>query len=50
MILIKNAYIKTMAGDDIQNGAILIGDDGKLAAISTELNALDGDEVIDAEG
>ena len=29
MLLIKNGYIKTMAGPDIENGSILIGDDGR---------------------
>ena len=29
MLYIKNGYIKTMAGPDIENGCILIGDDGK---------------------
>lgn len=30
MLLIKNGHIKTMAGPDIPNGCVLIGDDGKL--------------------
>ena len=50
MILIKNAYIKTMAGEDIDGGEILIGDDGKIAAIGKSLDAPEGVEVIDAEG
>ena len=29
MLLIKNGYIKTMAGEDIPKGCLLIGDDGK---------------------
>ena len=28
MLLIKNGYVKTMAGDDINGGSVLIGDDG----------------------
>ncbi len=50
MILIKNAYIKTMAGQDIQNGCLLMGDDGKIKAVGTQIDAPAGAEVIDAEG
>ena len=32
MIFIKNGYIKTMAGADIENGCILLDDNGKIAA------------------
>ena len=50
MLLIKNGYIKTMAGEDIANGYVLIGDDGKIAEVGAgECKAL-ADEVIDAEG
>ena len=34
MILIKNGYIKTMADRDIQNGCLLIGDNGKILNIA----------------
>ena len=27
MLLIKNGYLKTMAGPDLENGSVLIGDD-----------------------
>ena len=50
MLLIKNGYIKTMAGADIENGAILIDDNGKIAAVGAELTAPEGATVIDAEG
>ena len=50
MILIKNAYIKPMVGEDIANGAILLGDDGKIAAIGADIEAPEGATVIDAEG
>ena len=50
MIFIKNGYIKTMAGSDIENGCILLGDDGKIAAIGADLTAPEGAQVIDAEG
>ena len=50
MIFIKNGYIKTMAGADMENGCILLGDDGKITAIGTDLTAPEGAQVIDAEG
>ena len=50
MIFIKNAYIKPMVGEDIENGAILLGDDGKIAAIGTDIEAPADAAVIDAEG
>ena len=50
MILIKNAYIKPMVGEDIENGSILLGDDGKIAAIGADIEAPVGATVIDAEG
>ena len=50
MLLIKNGYIKTMAGEDIPKGCLLIGDDGKIAAVGDELTAPAGCTVIDAEG
>ena len=50
MILIKNGYIKPMVGDDIENGCVLIGDDGKIVAVGAELAAPEGCTVIDAEG
>jgi len=50
MLLIKNGYIKTMAGADIENGAVLIGDDGKILQVGANLQAPEGCELIDAEG
>lgn len=50
MLLIKNAYIKTVTGEDIENGAILIGDDGRIAEIGKAVSVPDFAEVIDAEG
>ena len=50
MLLIKNGYIKTMTGADIENGAILIDDNGKIAAVGADLTAPEGATVIDAEG
>jgi uncharacterized membrane protein HdeD (DUF308 family) len=49
MLLIKNAFIKTMAGADIENGCILV-DEGKIVAVGEGLTAPEGAEVIDAEG
>ncbi len=50
MLLIHNGYIKTMAGADIENGAVLIGDDGKILAVGTDLTAPEGAQIIDAGG
>ena len=50
MLLIKNGYIKPMVGEDIENGCILIGDDGKIIAVGTELAEPEVCTVIDAEG
>ena len=33
MLLIKNGYVKTMAGPDLPVGSVLIGDDGKIQSI-----------------
>ena len=49
MLLIKNGYIKTMAGPDLPNGCILIGDDGKIVEVAPVLDA-PGAPVIDAQG
>lgn len=50
MLLIKNGYIKTMAGPDIENGSILIGNDGKIAAVGKDLSVLEGCTILDAQG
>lgn len=50
MLFIKNGYIKTMVGDDIPCGSVLIGDDGKIAAVGADISAPEGAQVIDAEG
>ena len=49
MLLIKNGYVKTMAGADIENGCVLIDDAGKIAAVGTNLCA-EGAQIIDACG
>ena len=50
MLFIKNGYVKTMAGADIENGCVLIGDDGKISAVGKDIEAPEGACVIDAEG
>jgi imidazolonepropionase-like amidohydrolase len=50
MILIKNGYIKPMVGEDIENGCVLIGDDGKIIAVGAQVDAPEGCTIIDAEG
>lgn len=50
MLLIKNGYIKTMAGDDIELGYLLIGDDGKIKAVGAGECSEQANTVIDAEG
>ncbi len=50
MLLIKNGYIKTMVGEDLENGCILIDDNGKIAEVGKNLTAPAGAEVRDAGG
>ena len=49
MLLIKNGYIKSMAGPDIPNGCVLIGDDGKIISVAPAIDAPEA-QSIDAEG
>ena len=50
MLLIKNCYIKTMAGMDIENGYILIDENGKITEVAEGEPNVTADEVIDAGG
>lgn len=50
MLLIQNGHIKTMAGLELENGQVLIGDDGKILEVGQSLNALEEAQVIDAQG
>lgn len=50
MLLIQNGYVKTMAGPDLPCGCVLIGDDGKIAAVAQHLVAPENAQIIDAEG
>ena len=50
MLLIKNGKIKTMASADIENGCVLIGDDGKIVFVGESVDKNENMTVIDAEG
>ncbi len=50
MLLIKNGKIKTMASADIENGYVLIGDDGKIVSVGTNIEQTADMTVIDANG
>ena len=50
MLLIKNGYIKTMVGEDIENGCVLVGNDGKIAAVGANIEVPAECEIIDACG
>lgn len=50
MLLIKNGKIKTMAGADIENGSVLIDNNGKIAAVGTDICPTPDMTVIDACG
>ncbi len=50
MLLIKNGYIKTMAGPDLEKGCVLLGDDGKIVAVGPELDCPAQAQIIDAQG
>lgn len=50
MLLIQNGHIKPMVGPDLENGAVLIGDDGKILRLSQTIEAPEGCQVIDAQG
>lgn len=49
MLVIKNGYIKTMNGDDIENGQIII-EEGKIKAVGNDLEIPEDAEIIDAKG
>lgn len=50
MLWIRNGYVKTMAGADLPQGEVLIGDDGKIAMVGENLTVPEGARVIDAGG
>lgn len=47
MILIKGGKIKPITGAEIENGELLIGDDGKIAAIGKTVDAPADTKVIE---
>ena len=49
MLLINNGYIKTMAGVELDNGCVLIGDNGKIVSVAEKIDAPEA-TVIDAGG
>ncbi len=50
MLFIQNAHLKPITAPDILNGCLLIGDDGKIAALGFGLTPPEGAEILDAEG
>lgn len=50
MLFIQNAHLKPITAPDIPNGCLLIGDDGKIAALGAGLTPPEGAEILDAEG
>ena len=50
MLLIQNGHIKTMAVLELENGQVLIGNDGKILEVGQCLNAPEEAQVIDAQG
>ena len=50
MILIKNGHIKPIVGQELPQGCVLIGDDGKIVSVAARISAPEGATVIDAEG
>lgn len=50
MLLIKNGHILTMNGAEYESGCVLVGDDGKIAAVGQLTDIPDTVPVIDAKG
>lgn len=50
MLLIKNGRVKTMVGADIENGSVLIGDDGRIVSVGSGIAETEEMTVIDAGG
>ena len=50
MLLIQNGQIKPIVGEELPNGAVLIGDDGKILSVAATIEAPEGCTVIDAGG
>lgn len=50
MILIQNGVIKPIVGQVLENGSVLIGDDGKILKIAPKIEVPEGCTVVDAGG
>lgn len=50
MLLIKNGHIKPIVGRELENGSVLVGDNGKIIAVGEVLEAPLDAMVIDAQG
>ena len=50
MLFIKNGYIKTMVDEDLENGCILVDDNGKIAKVGSNIPIPADAQVIDAGG
>ena len=50
MLLIRNGHIKTMAGQEFENGELLIDDKGKIAQVGEKIPVPENTEIIDAGG
>lgn len=50
MLLIKNGHIKPITSEDIENGYVLIGDNGKIVSFGKNIEETDKMEIIDARG
>ncbi len=50
MLLVQNGKIKPIVGEMLENGCVLIGDDGKIRQIAPHIPAPEGCTVVDAGG
>ena len=50
MLLLKTGTIKPMLGVVMEKGGVLIGDDGRIAAVGENLAWPEGCQVTDAQG
>ncbi len=50
MLLIRGGRVKTMVGAELPVGEVLVGDNGKIAAVGVKVEAPEGTPVLDAAG
>ena len=50
MLLIRGGRVKTMVGAELPVGEVLVGDNGKIAAVGVKVEASEGTPVLDAAG